>query len=131
MSAWAIVLLVFVTGLLFYDYATLGGRSRRVLVVEAAAFAVAAFFLVFPEVSTRMAHAVGIGRGVDFVLYPLVLWLVRESLVNRQHRQDTQDALTEVVRAAAVAGARELGRPDQGDEAADAPSAHTSSGAPS
>ena len=46
--------------------------------------------------ATRVAHFVGIGRGVDFFLYPLVIWLVRESLLNRQRRWEDSERLTEL-----------------------------------
>jgi hypothetical protein len=107
-NAAALALLALVAGLLFFDWATLRGRARRMLVVEALIFAGGAFFIAFPDVATGMAHAVGIGRGVDFVLYPLVIWLVRESLVGRRRRWEDAERLTQLVRAQAIASAREI-----------------------
>ena len=108
----AVALLALVLGLLFFDWATLRGRARRMLVVEAVVFLGGAFFIAFPDVATGLAHAVGIGRGVDFVLYPLVIWLVRESLVGRRRRWEDAERLTQLVRAQAVASAREIPRRD-------------------
>jgi hypothetical protein len=105
----AVALLALVFGLLFFDWATLRGRARRMLVVEALVFLGGAFFIAFPDVATNLAHAVGIGRGVDFVLYPLVIWLVRESLVGRRRRWEDAERLTQLVRAQAIASAREIG----------------------
>ena len=87
MNLAAVALLALVFGLLFYDWAsTQGGRrARRMLLLEAVVFCVA-FFIAFPDAATAVAHRVGIGRGVDFILYPLVIWLVRESLLNRRRR---------------------------------------------
>lgn len=107
----AAALLALVFGLLFFDWATLRGRARRMLVVESVVFLGGAFFIAFPDVATHLAHAVGIGRGVDFVLYPLVIWLVRESLVGRRRRFEDAERLTALVRAQAVAGAREIPAP--------------------
>jgi len=104
----AIALLALVFGLLFFDWATLRGRARRMLVVEAAVFCGGAFFIAVPDAATKIAHAVGIGRGVDFFLYPLVIWLVREALVGRRRRWEDAERLTQLVRAQAVAGAREI-----------------------
>jgi hypothetical protein len=104
----AIALLALVFGLLFFDWATLRGRARRMLIIEALVFVGGAFFIAFPDVATALAHAVGIGRGVDFVLYPLVIWLVRESLVGRRRRWEDAERLTQLVRAQAVATAREI-----------------------
>lgn len=106
----AVALLALVVGLLLFDWATLRGHARRMLVVEAVVFAAGAFFIAVPDAATRIAHAVGIGRGVDFILYPLVIWLVRESLVNRRRRWEDTARLTELVRAHAITGARELPR---------------------
>lgn len=108
MNVAAIALLALVFGLLFFDWATLRGRARRMLVIEALVFVGGAFFIAFPDVATALAHAVGIGRGVDFVLYPLVIWLVRESLVSRRQRWEDAERLTQLVRAQAVATAREI-----------------------
>ncbi len=102
MNAAALCLLALVVSLLFFDWITLKRRGRRMLMLETIAFAVGAFFIVFPDLATRLAHAVGIGRGVDFVLYPLVIWLVRESLVTRHLRWEESRRLTEVVRALAI-----------------------------
>ncbi len=108
MNLAAIALLCLVFGLLFYDYATMARRARRMLWLEAFAFLVGAFFIAFPDAATAVAHRVGIGRGVDFILYPLVIWLARESLRNRRLRWEDNERLTKLVRAQAIAGAREL-----------------------
>jgi hypothetical protein len=104
-----IALLTLVFGLLFYDWATLrrGRLARRMLLLEALVFLGGAFFIAFPDAATAAAHRVGIGRGVDFILYPVVIWLVRESLLNRRRRWEDSERLTELVRAQALADARE------------------------
>jgi hypothetical protein len=110
MNLAAVALLALVFGLLFYDFATLGRgrRARRVLLLEALVFAAGAFFIAFPDAATAAAHRVGIGRGVDFILYPTVIWLVRESLLNRRRRWEDAERLTQLVRAVAIAQAREI-----------------------
>ncbi len=105
MTIAATLLLGLVFGLLFFDWATSKGRGRRVVALEALAFVLGAFFIVFPDAATRAAHFVGIGRGVDFLLYPLVIWLVRESLQTRRKRFEDEERLTKVVRALAIAEA--------------------------
>ena len=101
MSAATLVLLALVLGLFVYDVATTVG-ARRALWLQGLVFAVGAVLIVFPEWTTRIAHLVGIGRGVDFVLYLTVLWLVRESLVARRHRREDQRKVEEAVRALAL-----------------------------
>ncbi len=102
MTAAGYALLALVVGLFLFDLATLGKRARRLLVVEGLLFAAGGFFIASPDSATWLAHRVGIGRGVDFVLYPVVIWLVRESLVNRHHRWAERERLSELVRTVAI-----------------------------
>jgi hypothetical protein len=100
----AIALVGLLAALFMHDFVTLA-RNRRLLLVQAVVFAVGGWLIVVPEVARRLAHFVGIGRGVDFVLYPLVIWLVRESLLSRRRRHEEQERVTELVRALAASGA--------------------------
>ena len=103
----AIALVGLLAALFLHDFVTLQ-RNRRLLLVQLVVFAGGAWLIVYPEVARRLAHFVGIGRGVDFVLYPLVIWLVRESLLSRRRRHEEQERVTELVRAMATSGAHEL-----------------------
>jgi len=86
-------------------------RTRQVTaIVFTAAWTLATLLLVYPVASTRIANIVGIGRGVDFITYSLLvvfLWahyqqylryklvenevtmLVRELAVSRASRPDS------------------------------------------
>lgn len=108
MTLASVALLALVVGLLAYDVVTLRGKKGRYLALEASAFAIGGFFIAFPDRATQLAHLVGIGRGVDFFLYPIVIWLVRESLLSRRRRLEDAERLTQVVRALAVAEAKAL-----------------------
>jgi hypothetical protein len=103
----AIALLGLIVALLLHDYVSLE-KNRRLLLLQALVFIVGGGLIVFPEVARRLAHSVGIGRGVDFVIYPLVIWLVRESLLSRRRRLADEQRTTEIVRALASATAKEL-----------------------
>lgn len=105
----AIALVGLLVALFLHDFVTLA-RNRRLLLLQAVVFALGAWLIVYPEVARQLARFVGIGRGVDFVLYPLVIWLVRESLLTRRRRHEEQERVTELVRALAASGARELTR---------------------
>lgn len=110
----AVALLGLLAALFAHDFVTLE-KNRRLLLIQATVFAVGSTLIVYPEIARRLAHSVGIGRGVDFVLYPLVIWLVRESLLARRRRLENDARLTEVVRALAskdahFAGAQSSGR---------------------
>jgi hypothetical protein len=109
MNLAAASLLILVFGLVVFDWATLRGKNRRALLLEIATFVAGAFFIAFPDRATELAHFFGIGRGVDFLLYPLVIWLVRESLLTRRLRQEDNHRMTEMARAIAIAGAQRIG----------------------
>lgn len=103
----AVALVGLLAALFLHDFVTLE-RNRRLLLVQAAVFLVGGTLIVYPEIARRLAHSVGIGRGVDFVLYPLVIWLVRETLLSRRRRHQEEERVTELVRALATAGAHEV-----------------------
>jgi hypothetical protein len=96
------LLLAMVAGLVVYDWSRLRGKNRRAVVVEVVVFVAGAFFIAFPNRATDLAHLVGIGRGVDFLLYPIVIWLVRESLLTRRHQLEEEERMTELTRAVAL-----------------------------
>lgn len=102
-------LLLVVWGLFAFDAFTLRGRARRMLVLEAGLFALASLFIATPELVTRVANRVGIGRGADLVSYMAIIWLVRESLVHRRRRLEDADQMTKLVRTVALLEARDLG----------------------
>jgi hypothetical protein len=105
-AAVALVLLLAV--LFVVDLARLR-KNRPMLVLQALVFAGGALLIVYPEIARRLARVVGIGRGVDFVMYPLVIWLVRESLLTRRRRREDEARFTELVRAIALERAHPLG----------------------
>jgi hypothetical protein len=98
----ALVLLAFVFALVAFDAVQLRGKNKRALLFEVLAMLVGAFFIVFPNRATELAHLVGIGRGVDFLLYPIVIWLVRESLLSRRRRLEDAERITQLTRALAI-----------------------------
>ena len=106
----AVVLLALLAALLLHDY-TNSKRRVRSLWLQAFVFVVGGALIVYPEIARRLAHAVGIGRGVDFVLYPLVIWLVRESLLSRRRRHEDEEKITELVRALAILRAQTVSSP--------------------
>ncbi|HEX3776759.1 MAG TPA: DUF2304 domain-containing protein [Polyangiaceae bacterium] len=105
MNLASIALLALVFGLVLFDLITFSGRNRRALLLEIVVFLVGAFFVAFPIRATALAHLVGIGRGVDFLIYPIVIWLTRESLLTRRRRLEDTERITELTRALALATA--------------------------
>lgn len=103
----AVALVGLLAALLVHDFVSLP-RNRRLMLLQMVTFAAGATLIIYPEIARRLARAVGIGRGVDFVLYPLVIWLVRESLLSRRRHHEDQERMTELVRAIAMLEAREI-----------------------
>lgn len=110
MTLASLVLLVLVAGLFAYD-CFVHGKNARFLVIEAAVFGAGAVFIVAPGAATWLAQRVGIGRGVDFVLYPAVIWLVRETLATRRHRFEQEAQLTALAREMAIRSATCVSHP--------------------
>jgi hypothetical protein len=108
MSLAAIALLALAFGLVAFDWITFNGKNRRVLLLEALAMIVGAFFIAFPHRATALAHIVGIGRGADFLLYPIVIWLVRDSLLLRRQRLEDAERITHLARALALVETRRI-----------------------
>ena len=105
----AVVLLALLAALFVHDFASgrrSARRTSRDLWLLGFVFLVGGALIVYPEIARALARLVGIGRGVDFVLYPLVIWLVRESLLTRRRRHDDEERITEIVRALAIERAR-------------------------
>ncbi len=79
--------------------------ARKLVWLEIVAFAIGGTFILWPDLSTKLARYVGIGRGADLLLYISVLWLLRESLLSRYHRLVEGERLTLLVRELAISSA--------------------------
>jgi hypothetical protein len=68
-------------------------------------------FVIQPELTNRLAHMVGVGRGADLVLYALFPASVSLFLhLYRRHRR-LEEKLTSLARAVALHNARRFGGP--------------------
>jgi hypothetical protein len=107
-GVYALLLIAFIGALLALDWIKFGRNLRRIFWFELAVFLVGAAFVAVPNVTQRFADFFGIGRGVDFVVYPLLVWLVRESLVSRYERWQEHKRMAELARAVALNNAQTL-----------------------
>jgi hypothetical protein len=85
-------------------------RSR--LVFRLANFALAGvgmWFVSDPDLTTRIAHKVGVGRGTDLLLYMLCLATASAFLQLYRQNRSLEEKLTAVVRQVAIQGAQEHG----------------------
>jgi hypothetical protein len=63
-------------------------------------------FVIDPDLTTRIAHSVGVGRGADLLLYLFCLATVTMFLKLYQRNRTVEEKLTEVVRQMALQGVR-------------------------
>ncbi|MET7074504.1 DUF2304 domain-containing protein [Trueperella pyogenes] len=74
---------------------------RRLLLV--AFVALAAVTIIFPDITTRVAHFVGVGRGVDLLLYLTIIAFLSYSVVSYRRMVILENRLVELARELAIA----------------------------
>jgi small membrane protein len=85
-------------------------------------FILAGVILVMvPDLSAEIARIVGVGRGVDLVLYLGLLGLSFVCLLLYSKIRELEAALTDLVRSIAIAGALQPGEIGQGEHSAPNP----------
>ena len=109
MSAFQIVSLsaVGLAGLAVFVGLARGGLRRRDALWLSLALVAAAVALAWPESTSAVARALGIGRGADLLLYVSVFAMGAGFLGAHVRMRRTERALTEVVRALALEDAEE------------------------
>lgn len=88
---------------------------RRLLLVGFVAVAV--LTVMFPEILSVIATAVGVGRGTDLLLYGLVIAFVGYIAMAHRRTVETERKITLLTRELALAEAREVGAFDEGTRA--------------
>ncbi|MEH0111011.1 DUF2304 domain-containing protein [Tersicoccus sp. MR15.9] len=73
---------------------------RRILLLLFAL--VAAFSVVFPELLTRLARLLGIGRGTDLVLYALIVSFLVYMATSFQRFRHMESTVTQLARRIAI-----------------------------
>jgi hypothetical protein len=76
---------------------------RRLLLVFVFAAVVAT--IMFPQLLSGLATVMGVGRGVDLVLYTLVVLFIGNAIAQSAQNRQLQGELTAVARAVAISQA--------------------------
>jgi hypothetical protein len=105
MTLYSGLLLAFVVALLAWDVIRAGRRLRVIVLLEVALLGGAGLAVLFPHLTSRVAAFLGVGRGVDVFIYPLLIWLVRETLMLRQKEWQQRRQITELSRQMAIRSA--------------------------
>jgi small membrane protein len=95
-----IALVVLVVARLFRSRGARAQAIRRIGLVVFAAFA--AVSILFPDVWTRLAHRVGVGRGADLVLYGLVVAFLSFTVTTYLRFRDLETNYTRLARRIAL-----------------------------
>jgi len=101
-QAILVVLLILIGGT---SLATSSRLASRLAVLGLLSLAV--LFVVSPDLTTRLAHLVGVGRGTDLLLYMFCLASIAVFLKLYKKNRAVEEKLTEVARQVALRGARE------------------------
>ena len=111
-QAVLIAVVVLVVARLFRSRGARAQAIRRVGLVVFAAFA--AVSILFPDLWSRLARIVGVGRGTDLVLYALVVAFLSFTVTTYLRFRDLETNYTRLARRMALNEAPRL--PEQDDE---------------
>jgi hypothetical protein len=87
-------------------------RSAFLAVIMMAGSVLGSVLVLFPELTNRTAHAVGVGRGADLVLYCFVLVTLVAIFNIHLRLRSYSETTTELARSLALISA---GRPEDGE----------------
>lgn len=102
-----ILIVVFAAFAVFLMLPGRGARHlaiRRLIMVLVLALTVLA--VIFPTALNRVAHAVGVGRGADLLLYGLIVVFIGNALVQQRRTRHVERQITLIARRVAIAEAQ-------------------------
>jgi hypothetical protein len=105
-----ITVVVLVVARLFRSRGARAQAIRRIGLVVFAAFA--AVSILFPDVWSRLARMVGVGRGTDLVLYALVVAFLSFTVTTYLRFRDLETNYTRLARRIALEAVERENRPD-------------------
>jgi hypothetical protein len=100
------IIVALLAALVILYFARLRTRTSDGVVI-ALCFGIAALLVARPTVATQLAHLVGIGRGVDLIIYLAIPGLALLILVLFVRTRDLNLKLTAMVRETALANAHD------------------------
>jgi len=93
----AIVVLAF-AGVAFVDWIYLRRSHLRAFLFELVVLIGLLVIVLRPDWLTALAQFAGIGRGVDLVIYPALVWLFREAVLGRVRYYNHDAQITKLTR---------------------------------
>jgi len=108
MTFFTLAMIVAVMALGLVDWVYLRKETPQAFVLECVGLGGVVLVLVFPDLLTRAATLLKIGRGVDLVIYPMLVWLFREAVLGRVRYHREKHEMTELVRQLAIRASASL-----------------------
>ena len=102
MTVASLFILAILALILVIDWIFLPKQARRAFWIMASVFGAMGVLSLFPEMLSRLASLVGIGRGVDLLLYVALIVLIREYFLSRARQSALEGQLTQLVRQIAI-----------------------------
>ena len=103
-----IILAGFMIGIVIYIFTMRSvSRDRTFMLLLAS---VGCVLVVWPGLSTDVAHSIGIGRGTDLLFYLFVVFCLFRFVSTASEMRRLNDRMTEIVRDSALRTAREPSR---------------------
>ncbi len=78
-----------------------------------AIFGVGFLFVLFPSISNRVAHLMGVGRGADLILYLFVLCFLVAFVALYARIRGLEQTIVQLIRQNAINAAEKSGEPGQ------------------
>ena len=108
-SQLVIKVILIVAFVAFGIFLMLPGRGARHLAMRRLAMvlilALTVLAVIFPDALNGVAHAVGVGRGADLLLYGLIVVFVGNTLVQQRRTRHVEREMTLIARRVAIAEA--------------------------
>lgn len=103
-----LLLLAIVVIAWFFLRSSSGSRGRAVRTLAVIAFAgIAALSVLFPQILTAVANAIGVGRGTDLLLYGLVVLVLAFMASVQRRARHLEVQLTRLARRQALSDAQD------------------------
>jgi hypothetical protein len=80
-------------------------RSHIIMYIMLSLCILGEVFVLFPSLSNRLAHIVGIGRGADLIMYCFIVASLGLALSINLRLRSLQEEITQVARAIALSNA--------------------------
>ena len=110
-------IIIVATVLIFLFYALRLRTMLRDRIIFAAIVLVGVALAIHPDLSTRLANAIGIGRGADLMLYVFILFSLFQTVHLAARLKNIDARITSVVRESALASPLLPAKEGEGDHA--------------